>query len=183
MIIVGILLSFKYYNNAQLDEIILQYEEPVNADFATIEERGSIRLITRYSSVSYFLHHGLERGFEYEFLKEFANEYGLRVEVVIPAEGEDPIDVLNRGDGDVIAQNYSITPKRARFIEFSEPYNLVDQILVLPSHMEGFYPAVDSLKGLTVSVRRGSSYYYTLRELQKRGVDVNIDIVPEHLEY
>lgn len=182
MIIVGVLLSFKYHDNAQLDEIILQYEEPVDVDFAAIEEHGAIRLITRYSSVSYFLHHGIERGFEYEFLKEFANENGLRVEVVIPNEGEDPIDVLNRGDGDVIAQNYSITPKRARFIEFSEPYNFVNQILVLPSHMEGFYPSVDSLNGLTVSVHRTSSYYFTLRELQKSGINVIIDIVPDHLD-
>ncbi len=176
---VVVLLSNKYFNFNDPDDLLLQYEDPIDLDFAAIKERGSIRLITRYSSVSYFLHHGLERGFEYEFLLEFAKEHGLRVEVVIPNENEDPIDVLNRGDGDVIAQNYSITPKRARFIEFSEPYNVVNQVLVLPSHMEGFYTSIDSLDGLTISVRRSSSYYYTLRELQKRGIKVNIEAVPE----
>lgn len=179
-LVVGAALWVKVTDSVNADNLVLQYEDPVDLDFQAIKERGSIRLITRYSSVSYFLHHGLERGFEYEFLSEFAKQHDLRVEVVIPEENEDPIDVLNRGDGDVIAQNYSITPKRARYIEFSEPYNLVNQVLVLPSHLEDAYASVDSLNGLTVVVRRGSSYYYTLRELQKHGVDVNIELVPEN---
>ncbi len=179
-LVVGASLWVKVTDSVNADSLILQYEDPTDLDFQAIKERGSIRLITRYSSVSYFLHHGLERGFEYEFLSEFAKQHDLRVEVVIPEENEDPIDVLNRGDGDVIAQNYSITPKRARYIEFSEPYNLVNQVLVLPSHLEGAYASVDSLNGLTVTVRRGSSYYYTLRELQKQGINVNIELVPEN---
>jgi membrane-bound lytic murein transglycosylase F len=179
-LVVGATLWVKVTDSVNADSLLLQYEDPVDLDFAAIKERGSIRLITRYSSVSYFLHHGLERGFEYEFLSEFAKLYNLRVEVVIPQENEDPIDVLNRGDGDVIAQNYSITPKRARFIEFSEPYNLVNQVLVLPSHLDGVYSTLDSLNGLNVTVRRGSSYYYTLREIQKLGIDINIELVPEN---
>lgn len=179
-LVVGATLWVKVTDSVNADSLLLQYEDPVDLDFAAIKERGSIRLITRYSSVSYFLHHGLERGFEYEFLSEFAKLHNLRVEVVIPQENEDPIDVLNRGDGDVIAQNYSITPKRARFIEFSQPYNLVNQVLVLPSHLDGVYPTLDSLNGLNVTVRRGSSYYYTLREIQKLGIDINIELVPEN---
>jgi membrane-bound lytic murein transglycosylase F len=177
---VGFLLIQKFYSTDDPDRLVIRFEDPIDFDFKKIKERGVIRLITRYSSVSYFLHHGLERGFEYEFLTEFAREHGLRVEVVIPTENEDPIDILNRGDGDVIAQNYSITPKRARFIEFTEPYNLVNQVIVLPSGMDGIYNSIDSLNGLRVSVRRSSSYYQTLRELQMQGVDVNIDIVSEN---
>jgi len=179
-ILLSVTLWIKVSESVLSDQLIIRHEDPVEFDFEAIKERGAIRLITRYSSVSYFLHHGLERGFEYEFLTAFAKQHGLRVEVIIPNENEDPIDILNRGDGDVIAQNYAITSRRSQYIDFSAPYNLVDQVLVLPSHLDGAYPLVDSLGGLTVTVRRGSSYYYTLRELQKKGIDINIELVPEN---
>jgi len=159
-----------------------RYEAPVDFDLDAIKNRGTIRLATRYSSVSYFLHHGLERGFEFEFFSEFASEHGLRVEVVIPSGDEDPIDLLNRGEADVIAQNYVITPDRVRYIEFTEPYNVVDQVVVLPALMEREITSLDSLAGITVTVRRESSYYETLLGLQQRGIDVAIETVPETLD-
>jgi membrane-bound lytic murein transglycosylase F len=155
------------------------YSSPVEFDFDQIQERGVIRLATRYSSASYFLHHGLERGFEFEFFSEFAQQHGLRVEVVIPTENMDPIELLNLGQADVIAQNFAITPGRVRYIEFSEPYNLVDQVVVLPYQLEDKITSLDSLAGITVTVRRGSSYYYSLLGLQEAGIDVIIDTVPE----
>ena len=161
------------------DSYTSRYSNPVEFDFDEILDRGVIRLATRYSSASYFLHHGLERGFEFEFFSEFARHHGLRVEVVIPTDNQDPIEMLNLGQVDIIAQNFAITPKRVQYIDFSEPYNLVDQVLVLPYHMEDRVTKLDSLAGITVTVRRGSSYYYSLLGLQQAGIDVIIDTVPE----
>jgi membrane-bound lytic murein transglycosylase F len=177
--IVAYLMVSKLYFDADSYGLTIRYEDPVDFDFDQIKERGVIRLATRYSSVSYFLHHGLERGFEFDFFSEFARAHNLRVEVVIPTENEDPIDLLNRGDADIIAQNYSITPNRARYIEFSEPYNLVNQVVVLPPHMIDSVPVVDSLAGMRVTVRRNSSYYQSLRALQQRGIAVEIHIVSD----
>lgn len=170
------------FSNDSDSETTVRFADPVDFDFDAIQNRGTIRLATRYSSVSYFLHHGLERGFEFEFFSEFAREHGLRVEVVIPGNDEDPIDLLNRGAADVIAQNYTITPKRVRYIEFSEPYNLVDQVVVLPIDLQRQVTQLDSLAGMTITVRRGSSYYQALRALQQNGIDVRIDTVPEHFD-
>jgi membrane-bound lytic murein transglycosylase F len=180
IVIFGVLLGQRYFANQSDANLVIRYEDPVDVDFDAIKERGVIRLITRYSSVSYFLHHGLERGFEFEFFSEFAKAHDLRVEVVIPSQNEDPIDLLNRGAGDVIAQNYTITPQRARYIEFSEPYNLVNQVVVLPTNMEGLVPVIDSLAGLTLTVRRGSSYFNVLRDLRARGLEITIQTVPEN---
>jgi membrane-bound lytic murein transglycosylase F len=182
VLLTGFLAIKGVFNQESDNELIVRFVDPVNFDFDAIKNRGTIRLATRYSSVSYFLHHGLERGFEFEFFSEFAREHGLRVEVVIPGSDEDPIDLLNRGDADVIAQNYTITPKRVRYIEFSEPYNLVDQIVVLPVDPQREITQIDSLAGLTITVRRGSSYYQALRALQQNGIDVHIETVPEHFD-
>lgn len=182
VLLVGFFAIKSFVNRIDSDDIMVKYQDPIDFDFNAIKERDVIRLATRYSSVSYFLHHGLERGFEFEFFSEFAREHGLHVEVVIPSDDEDPIDLLNRGDADVVAQNYAILPKRVRYIEFSEPYNLVDQIIVLPSVHEREITSLDSLAGVTVTVRRGSSYYHSLIGLQQKGIDVLINTVPEHFD-
>lgn len=180
VVIFGLTVAQRFLSADADSGLPIRYEDPVDVDFEAIKERGVIRMITRYSSVSYFLHHGLERGFEFEFFSEFAKEHNLRVEVVIPSPHEDPIDLLNRGAGDIIAQNYTITPQRARYIEFSEPYNLVNQLVVLPSRLSGLVSEIDSLAGLTITVRRGSSYFHVLNDLRARGLDITIETVPEN---
>jgi membrane-bound lytic murein transglycosylase F len=155
---------------------------PKSFDFDRILERGSIRVISRYNSMTYFVQNGVERGFEFEWVSAFANEHGLRVEMVLPKESEHPIDLLNRGDGDVIAANFAATPERARWIAFTEPYNLVREHLVIHQDMAPYVRSVDELAGMTVHVRRNSSYFASLRRLQERGVAIQIETVPEATE-
>src|SRR5690606_28384917 len=102
--------------------------------------------------------------------------------VVIPGENEHPIDVLNSGRGDVIAANFTITEERASLIGFSQPYNLVSQVVVVHTDAAGRYRTMNDLAGLQVHVRRSSSYYTALRELQDKGVKVEIVLVPETID-
>lgn len=155
--------------------------KPIHRDFDAIKKSGVIRLITRYNSSSYFLHKGVERGFEYEFLSEFAKEHGLSVEVAIIQNGQSAIDMLNSGEGDVIAANYVVTPVRKKYVAFTQPYNLVNQVIVLP---EKWNDRPDStlaqLGPITISVRRNSSYYQTLKRLKaEKGYAFKIDTVSE----
>ncbi|HKJ33077.1 MAG TPA: transporter substrate-binding domain-containing protein, partial [Balneolales bacterium] len=117
---------------------------------------------------SYFLHKGEARGFEYEFFKKFAQEHGLSVEVVIVQDGQNPIDLLNSGKGDVIAANYAITKARKKYVDFTKPYNLVNEVVVLPDS-DGQAPNnISGLGDITITVRRNSSYYQTLERLKKK---------------
>lgn len=151
----------------------------VERDFDAITEEGIIRMITRFNSSSYFLHRGEDKGFEYEFARTFADEHNLRLEIVIAGNDEEPIELLNAGYGDFIAANYSITPERDQVISFSEPYNIVDQVLVFSS--TGFQ--VESLReagSVTISVRKASSYVNTLTALKEQnGYTFTIQEQPE----
>lgn len=181
---IGLLLVFLWRAIPELlvDPLDVTVTDPVERDFEQIMDSGVIRLITRYNSQTYFLQDGVERGFEFEFFSAFAREHGLRVEVVVPSPDEQPIDVLNRGDGDVIAQNFTVTPARQRHIRFSHPYNLVTEILVTREDSVERYAEIDSLHGLTVHVRKNSSYYTSLKALQDDGIALNIELVPESIE-
>jgi len=153
--------------------------KPIKRDLDAIKKRGVIKLITRYNSSSYFLYKGTEHGFEYDFFREFAKEEGLSVEVVIIRNGENPIDMLNSGEGDVIAANYVATPKRQKYIDFTRPYNLVNQVIVLPDYSEPVPKTVGDMGPITISVRRRSSYYQTLKRLQEEGYPIKINVVSE----
>lgn len=175
------LVGFTSWNVQSDDgrELFIEHEEPVAISFDQIKQRGSIRMITRYSSSSYFIHRGLDRGFEYDFISEFARRNGLRVEVVVLKPDENPIDVLNRGDGDIIAANYTRTSNREDYISFSSPYNLVDQVLVIPAHKFQLDLELNDLLPLEITVRRNSSYHATLLSLIEQGYRIKINTVNE----
>lgn len=155
--------------------------EPEKRDYSDIKESGTLRMITRYSSNSYFLHQGIEWGFEYELINEFADEHDLALEVIIVDEGESPYDMLNRGEGDIIANNYTVTPERSQYVRFTRPYNLVNQMVVYSSEVENPPSTLEELEDsdITLTVRRNSSYYNRLKTLQdEEGYDFNVDVVP-----
>lgn len=156
--------------------------EPIERDFAEIKRNGVLRMITSYSSGSYFLYKGVQVGFEYELLKAFTKENDLALEVVITGPDESPYDLLNSGRGDIIAANYTITPERKQVVEFTRPYNMVDQLIVVSDDL-GFKPeSISDMEGIPISVRRNSSYYVRLKELKDEGFPVNINIIAEDMD-
>jgi membrane-bound lytic murein transglycosylase F len=158
--------------------------EPIERDFEEIKRSGVLRMITYYSSNTYFLNQGIEVGFEYELLREFARENDLAVEVVIVGSDENPFDLLNKGVGDVIAANYTITPERRRVANFSRPYNIVDQMLVYSSQQRKRPQTIEELSGsgIPISVRKNSSYHFRLLDLIDEGYDLNIDLIEDGME-
>lgn len=161
----------------------VKHTEPqVDHDYDDIKNSGTLRMITRYSSNTYFLHQGIEWGFEYELVNEFAKQNDLALEVIIPGPEENPYDLLNSGKGDIIAANYTITPERQKLVDFTRPYNVVDQVIVFSSQEVEDPPA--TLKeleerGIPLTVRRNSSYYQRLRELQDKGYELEINVVSD----
>jgi len=164
------------------DHLNVTVTEPVDKGWDEIEETGHLQMITRYSSSTYFLHQGLQWGFEYELLEKFAEEQGLTLDVIVVEPGQNPYDMLNSGKGDVIAANYAITPARDRYVNFTHPYNSVNQVLVFSEEMENPPQTLTELvqRGIPVSVYSNSSYYYQLKKLQEQGFPINIELVPTY---
>lgn len=173
-----------YASGATSSDIAPSVTEAVDRDLDAIRESGVLRMITHYSSNTYFLHQGIEVGFEYEFLRAFARENDLVLEVVIIGKDENPFDLLNSGAGDVIAANYTVTPERERYASFTRPYNLVDQVVVFSSSLPQKPETLDELaaSGLPVTVGRNSSYYHRLMELREEGYDLNLEVISDAMD-
>ena len=162
--------------------LAVSVSEPVEKDLAEIRENGVLRMITSYSSGSYFLHQGIQVGFEYELLKAFTKENDLALEVVITGPDESPYDLLNSGRGDIIAANYTVTPERKQVVEFTRPYNMVDQVIVFSDELGSRPESISDMEGIEISVRRNSSYYVRLDELRNEGFPISINIIPDDMD-
>ena len=111
-------------------------------------------MITSYSSGAYFLHRGIQVGFEYELVREFAKENDLALEVIIAGPDDNPYDLLYNGLGDLIAASYTITEERKKIVNFTRPYNLVNQVIVVSDELNIEPEAIDDLNGIPITIRR-----------------------------
>jgi membrane-bound lytic murein transglycosylase F len=132
-----------------------------------IRASGYIRILTRNNATSFFIYRGHRMGFDYELGKRLAQSLGVRAQFVVPSAWGDLIPSLLRGEGDVIAGELTITPERSRQVAFSSPYlTTVERVVYAKKSPKVSAP--EDLSGKKVLVRRSSSYFQTLTELNTR---------------
>jgi membrane-bound lytic murein transglycosylase F len=177
-----ILLSFSLIivlsNCAREKEDLDVFERSsVSIDLPEILKRGKLVVLAENSSTSFFIYRGKKMGFEYEILKEFANELGVPLEIKIVGNMDNLTKMLNDGEGDIIACNYTVTRERNKLIDFSVPFLHTPQILIQrkPIGWEKMTPEVlnkqlirdpSQLAKKKVYVWKNSSYYERLDHLQ-----------------
>ncbi len=102
----------------------------VEIDLEQIKTRGYLNALVDNNSVSYFIFRGEPMGYEYELLEKFAASLGVELRIKIISGVEESIDLLNKGEGDVIAFPLTITDERTSYIKFSDPLFTTNQVLV-----------------------------------------------------
>jgi membrane-bound lytic murein transglycosylase F len=142
--------------------------------FQRIKKSGKITLLTRNNAHCYYEYRDQPMGFEYDLAKAFSQYLGVSLRVITP-EWEGLLDSLNRGKGDFVAASMTITPFRAKIVDFSDPYMQVQQKVVV--HKDNHeVRKLEDLNGKTVHLRKGTSYEERLRELQKEGLDIRVKL-------
>jgi len=124
-------------------------------DLPDLRKRRRLRMITRNSAASYFLHRGDQLGFEYELLKRFADWQDLRLEIVIPPSRSDLRDWLDQGLGDVISA--SLTPP-ATSDHFAATDRYAEVAVVVVVREDDTLAAPADLAGRTIHVRNEPAY-------------------------
>ncbi|MEX2497408.1 MAG: transporter substrate-binding domain-containing protein [Wenzhouxiangellaceae bacterium] len=165
-------------------------------DLSAMIERRTIRALVPYSRTFYFLdREGNQRGLSHAFMQAFEEQINdkldsglLKVSVVlVPVTRDRLIPWLLAGRGDLIAADLTTTPERAESVLFTEP--LARNVRELLVSGPGAAP-VDSLAdmaGRDVLVRRGSSYFDSLQQANRRLADqglaaMRLEIAPGHFE-
>jgi len=162
----------------RLNEMISYYHasetsEPTRKlDFADIKKKKlPLRIITRNSPETYFLWKGELLGFEYELMKKFSKVYKTKIEIIVADSYQEMLDMLQRGDGDIIAAGLTRTAERLNDYQHEGlmstiRYNRVDEMLVAHSD-NNHITRLEDLKDRTITVRKSSSFWQTAQQLAK----------------
>jgi membrane-bound lytic murein transglycosylase F len=166
----------------------------IEQDLESIKEKGKIIVLTDYSSTDYFIYRGQPLGFQYEMLQQLANHLSVRLEVRVSRSLNESMEMLRRGEADLIAQNLAVTKDRLHIVDFTEPLVQAHQVLVQrkpenwremkAGSMDAFMITNPvRLKGQTVYITRGSAAGTRLKNLSEEiGGDIHVIEVDESPE-
>lgn len=154
----------------------IQHVNKWTGDLDGMIKRGFIRFLVVHSKTYYFFDGGREWGALAEFrlaFEQFLNKKYTKKKkyikvVAIPVQRDQMIPYLLEGYGDVGAGNWTVTPEREKFVEFTNPTisNVRELIVVAPDQAD--VNKVEDLSGREIYVRRSSSYFASLIALNAR---------------
>ncbi|MDR0864437.1 MAG: transporter substrate-binding domain-containing protein [Candidatus Symbiothrix sp.] len=170
--IVSIFLIFFAINGCKEKETSV----PEWPDFAQIQAKGELNVLTLAGSMSYFIYKGEPRGYEYELLSDFAESYDLKLNIKL-AENETKLtEMLQNGEGDLIACNIPVTNEGKENLLYTGREVINQQVLIQRSNKgDTLLKDVPDLIGKDVWVIHDTKYYRRLKNLNdESGGGINI---------
>ncbi|MBW1636873.1 MAG: lytic transglycosylase F [Deltaproteobacteria bacterium] len=186
--------SMAFKGDTTIDEIEGQITSRTG-DLDVMVKNKSIRILMPYNKTFFFFDGAKPRGLSYDsamLFEKFINEklktktVKIRV-IVIPTSRDKLFSRLNEGYGDIAIGNLTITEERRELVDFSDPFlTNVSEIPVTNSKVPLMKNHFD-LAGKEVHVRKSSSYYQSLKDLNELFISldkppIKIVAADDHLE-
>ena len=146
-------------------------EAPVSSlrGYEEIIQSCTLRAVTEYNSISYFVEGDTIDGLHYELLQTFAKEKGLVAEITPEMSIEKRMEGLQNGNFDILANNVLVSSDRTDSMLYTHPILLSRQLLIQrKAQDESDSIHISSLLELankTVHVVEGSPSVYRLQHL------------------
>jgi ABC-type amino acid transport substrate-binding protein len=150
----GMLLNVRFSGLVAL--FVLGITTAQASSVAQVKARGELVVLSFAHHKVFFEEVAADRysGIEYDLMQAFAKSLDVRL-VIRQMPFADLIPALLRGDGDVIASSFSITPAREKLVNYSNPYFPVLVMIVGRDGVDAAAPA--DLKGRSMCIVQGSS--------------------------
>jgi len=163
-----------FSSSATKDDLLAQ-GKVFKGDFDQMSQRKFVRFLIPYNRAFFFFDGGQPKGLSYEsavMFEKFINEklksgtHKVKV-VMIPTPREKLFSRLLEGKGDIAIGNLTITDERMKIVDFSDPNaDNIDEILATGKDVPDI-DSVFSLSGMKIHVRKSSSYYGSLINLNE----------------
>lgn len=124
-------------------------------DLTQIKDSGFINILTLYSPTTYFRYRGVEMGYQYELSMQFAEHLGVKANYIVAQGVEQMLDMLQNGEGDLIAYNIPITRELKEQIKYVGEEHITHQVLVQRRSRTGMVSDVTELVGKEVYATSG----------------------------
>ena len=136
-----------------------QESASVREDLPEILQSKELRVLTLYSSTSYFLYRGEEMGYEFELARRFALSQGLHIKVIVAENISRLIEMLEDGEGDIAAYTLPVTNElRQRLIYCGEEVVTHQVLIQRRGNKEEIIDDVTGLVGKDIYVERDSKF-------------------------
>ena len=172
---------------ASLDESLASLDDLLPAEFGALTapwfgdldgmaERRVIRVMVISGGPQFFYYNGRPRGMVAEILGLLQGELNVglnrrlnQVEIVpMPVSRDRLIPALINGQADLVAADLTVTKARSELVDFSVPFaRNVDEVVVFAPGEGADVTTVDDLTGRSVYVRKSSSYFEHLTDLNE----------------
>jgi len=160
----------EYLNKNHLSMIIADVRLE---DLPKIQERKVLRVITYQSPGNYFFNNGRMHGFEYGFIKRFAESKRLSVDVVLANSHEQMRELLLSGEGDIIAASLPENSLGDENIKMTSAYDYSAPVII-GRDTENSLVDIRDLEGRRIALAPESPYRDFLQGIQRRGINFEI---------
>lgn len=170
-------------------------DKPFTGDFDEMVKRRLIRVGVTFNRTFYFVDKGAQRGLAYEYMTIYEEELNKRLKtgnlkvhsVLIPVSRDQLLPMLVAGKLDLVVAQLTVTPSREKIVDFTNPTRKNINEIVVTGPGAPPIGSVEDLSGKEVFVRKTSSYYESLVELNTRlkaagKPPVDIQLASESLE-
>lgn len=135
-------------------------------DFPQILQRDTLRVLTLNTSTSYFIFRDQPMGYHYDLIREFCRVHDLVPQIIVAGNSAGLLEMLQRGQGDVIAYNIPVTNALRDSVFYCGLQQITHQVLVQRAlKSDTLVTDVTGLIGKEVTVTEGSKYYDRLVNL------------------
>jgi len=150
-------------------------------DFTVIKEKGELTIITLNTSTSYFIYKEEPMGYDYDLAQDFCDHYGLKLNVKVAENANRLIEMLNNGEGDLIAYAVPIQNELKDSIAYCGLQQITHQVLVQRANRgDTIIKDVTGLIGKDVYVEKDTKYHQRLLNLDSElGGGIKIHTVSE----
>ena len=149
-------------------------------DLPVLQKHGKLRVIVPAASIAHIPKAAEPVTIDYDLAEGLAEALKLELVLVKAESYAEMVEKLLGGEGDVVAASLTITPARQEQAAFSVPYLYVDEYLITAAS-DSLPAAIEDLAGMTIGVRRSSSHYQTLLDIQRQVPSLRLHAAPEKL--
>ena len=119
--------------SAKVSRTAASLEPSFARDLDDIRKRDTVVVLAPYNSTTYFLYRGEPMGYEYELLREFANDNGVALKMVLVQNRDSMFAMLRAGKGDIAAARLIPLPEDSGRVAFTRELYRSEPVLVQQS--------------------------------------------------
>ncbi len=126
-------------------------------DLQQIQDSGQLTVLTMYGPASYFIYRDSAMGLQYETARQLAAYIGVQMNIVVARSTRELIEMLNSGEGDLIAYDLPITNTDKDSVLYCGHEFITHQVIVQRDSKDALTD-VTELIGKDVYVKSGHHY-------------------------